>query len=34
MRRIALPSVACLAVPHFYTYLTNGKIFGKNIIDF
>jgi uncharacterized membrane protein YqaE (UPF0057 family) len=28
---IILPSVACLAVPHFAPYLLNGMTFGKNI---
>jgi hypothetical protein len=29
MRRITLPSVACLALPHFSTLFHNGTIFGE-----
>jgi hypothetical protein len=29
MRRIILPSVACLALPYFFTYHTKGMIFGR-----
>jgi hypothetical protein len=29
--RIMLSSVACSALPHFFRYLINGTIFGKNI---
>ena len=33
MCRIALSSVACLAVQYFWGYLINGRIFGKKIIE-
>jgi hypothetical protein len=33
MRRIILPPVASLSVPHFPTFFINGTIFGKNVTE-
>jgi len=33
MYPIILSSVACLAVPYFYIYLTNSTIIGKKLLN-
>ena len=33
MRSIILSSVACLALPYFSTYLINGTILGKKLLN-
>ena len=34
MRHTVLPSVACLALPHFPQYLINSTIFGNKLIEY
>jgi len=33
MPRTVLTSLACLAVPYYFNYLINGKIFGKKVTE-